>query len=130
MPPFFVYVAMDLCFCSPVSPAQARDMRSHSSALSVVGRNDPFSSPSPFSLLLAGGALARKTRNVSCAKAPPAKRNEKGDGDENGNDQLRERKESLGARLRSVVNIHSASRWYLVNKPLSAAGISEDNAQG
>ena len=34
MPPFFVYVAMDLCFSSPVSPARARDMRSHSSALS------------------------------------------------------------------------------------------------
>ena len=36
-----------------------------------------FSSPSPFSLLLAGGALAQET------KAPPAKRSEKGNGDEN-----------------------------------------------
>ena len=35
MPPFFVYVAMDLRFSSPVSPARARDMRSHFSALSL-----------------------------------------------------------------------------------------------
>ena len=37
----------------------------------------PFSSPWPFSLLKAGGALARET-NV-----PPAKKIEKGDGEEN-----------------------------------------------
>ena len=42
-----------------------------------MGLATTFSSPSPFSLLLAGGALERETR------APPAKRSEKEDRDEN-----------------------------------------------
>ena len=47
MPPFFVYVAMGLCFSSPVSPARARDMRSNSSALSIkTVRMSPFSAAS------------------------------------------------------------------------------------
>ena len=37
MPPFFVYVAVDLRFSSPVSPARARDMSSRFSALSPPG---------------------------------------------------------------------------------------------